>query len=138
DQLAVLRGLTKWAGRIEHPTQTAAMVNEAFRQLQTGRPRPVALEVPPDVLALETEVELTVTDIPQPIVPDPRLIEHAAALLGAAQKPLIMVGSGADDAGEALLAVAERLQAPVVASTSGRGIISDHHPLNVRGPVGHH
>src|SRR6202790_3381366 len=58
DQLAILRGLTKWAARIGHPTETGALVNEAFRQLADGRPRPVALEMPLDIMALETELEL--------------------------------------------------------------------------------
>src|SRR5437773_8218795 len=58
DQLGILERLTKWAARIEHPTQTGKLVNEAFRQLRDGRPRPVALEIPPDVLALATEVSL--------------------------------------------------------------------------------
>src|ERR1700756_1021099 len=62
DQLGILRRLTKWAARIEHPTQTGRLVNEAFRQLRDGRPRPVGLEIPPDVLALETEVALPAAD----------------------------------------------------------------------------
>src|SRR5438552_12809387 len=68
DQLGVLRTLTKWAARISHPTQTGTLVNEAFRQLRDGRPRPVGLEIPPDVLALETEVVLPAADgSPEPI-----------------------------------------------------------------------
>src|ERR1700751_10407 len=58
DQLGILRTLTKWAARIDHPTQTGKRVNEAFRQMRDGRPRPVALEMPLDVMALETEVAL--------------------------------------------------------------------------------
>jgi acetolactate synthase-1/2/3 large subunit len=58
DQLAIIRGLTKWAARIEYPTQMEHYVDEAFRQLQTGRVRPVGLEIPSDVLALETEIHL--------------------------------------------------------------------------------
>src|SRR5580704_6284476 len=58
DQLGILRTLTKWAARISHPTQTGQLVNDAFRQLRDGRPRPVALEMPLDVMALETEVAL--------------------------------------------------------------------------------
>src|SRR5574338_734755 len=53
DQLAILRGLTKWAARIDHPTETGKMVNEAFFQLADGRPRPVALEMPLATMALE-------------------------------------------------------------------------------------
>ena len=58
DQLAILRGLTKWAERINHPSETGKLVNEAFRQLADGRPRPVALEMPLDIMALEGEVAL--------------------------------------------------------------------------------
>ena len=58
DQLAILKGLTKWAARIDHPSETGKRVNEAFRQLADGRPRPVALEMPLDIMALETEVAL--------------------------------------------------------------------------------
>lgn len=91
-----------------------------------------------DVLALESEVALTDSPVADPeIVPDPQSIDKAAALLGAAEKPLIMVGSGADDAGAELLSVAERLQAPVVSVSSGKGIISDRHYLSVSGPIGH-
>ena len=58
DQLAILRGLTKWAERINHPSETGFLVNEAFRQMRHGRPRPVALEMPLDIMALEGEVAL--------------------------------------------------------------------------------
>src|ERR1700686_598266 len=58
DQLGILQTLTKWAARIHHPTQTGRLVNEAFRQLRDGRPRPVGLEMPLDVMALETDVAL--------------------------------------------------------------------------------
>ncbi|HBI29606.1 MAG TPA: hypothetical protein DDY54_08220, partial [Deltaproteobacteria bacterium] len=45
DQLGLIQKLTKWAARIEHPTQAPDRVREAFKQLQTGRPRPVELEM---------------------------------------------------------------------------------------------
>src|SRR5215467_9866035 len=75
DQLGILERLTKWAARIQHPTQTGRLVNEAFRQLCEGRPRPVGLEIPPDVLALETEVTLPAADAaPLSAVPDTEMI----------------------------------------------------------------
>jgi acetolactate synthase-1/2/3 large subunit len=138
DQLSILRGLTKWAGRIEHPTQAQSVVDEAFRQLNTGRPRPVAIETPPDVLTLETEVTLHDPYAGDPeIAPDPEAIRRSAELLAKARKPLIMVGSGAEHAGAELLAVAQMLQAPVVTVTSGRGIVSDRHYLSQDGLAGH-
>jgi acetolactate synthase I/II/III large subunit len=138
DQLAILRGLTKWATRIDHPTEAGTAVNEAFRHMTTGRPRPVGLEMPPDVMALETEVNLPqVFAAPAPEAPDPDLIEKAAELLGNAKNPLIMVGSGAVEAGDALLAVAELIQAPVFANYSGKGILSDRHYLSQNAFAGH-
>ena len=71
DQLAIIRGLTKWAARIEHPTQVQRLVDEAFYQLKSGRPRPVGLEIPPDVLTWETDVTFgDNANGAQPIAPD--------------------------------------------------------------------
>ena len=79
DQLSILQGLTKWAARINHPSEAGKLVNEAFRQLGDGRPRPVALEMPLDIMALEGEVALPGVEAPlPPPTPDPELIEAAA------------------------------------------------------------
>src|SRR5712671_6880126 len=122
DQLGILQTLTKWAARIHHPTQTGKLVNEAFRQLRDGRPRPVGLEMPLDVMALETEVTLPAAEgRPPATAPDPDLIEKAAALLAEAKKPLLFVGGGAVDAAEEVLAIAEMLEAPVVSYGAARG-----------------
>lgn len=138
DQLAILKGLTKWAERINHPSETGRLVNRAFRQMAEGRPRPVALEMPLDIMALGGEVEL-----PQPLPPfeapgpDPDLIRKAAALLAAAKQPLIYVGSGALDASDEVQALAERLQAPVTTYTGGKGVLSDRHYLSQNLLAGH-
>ena len=138
DQLGILRRLTKWAARIDHPTQTGTRVNEAFRQLRDGRPRPVALEMPLDVMALETEVALPAAEeIPAVTMPDPELIEKAALLLADARKPLVFVGSGAVAAAEEVLGIAEMLEAPVVSFTGGKGIVSDRHYLAQSAVAGH-
>jgi len=130
DQLAILKGLTKWAARIEHPSQVGPRVNEAFRELASGRKRPVGLEVPLDVLALESGLDLPrpAGAEPPPAV-DPELIAKASELLAGAKRPLIFVGGGAFHASEELLAVAEALQAPVIANCLGRGILDDRHDL---------
>ena len=138
DQLGILQRLTKWAARIDHPTQAGKLVNEAFRQLRDGRPRPVGIEIPPDVLALQTEVTLPAAAAPPPITEaDPELIDKAAALLAEAKRPLMFVGSGAVDAAEEVLAVAEMLQMPVVSFTGGKGIVSDRHHLAQSSLAGH-
>src|SRR6202049_1599785 len=138
DQLSILKGLTKWASRINHPSETGKLVNEAFRQLGDGRPRPVALEMPLDIMALESEIDLPAAGAPAPGPPAaPELIEEAAKLPAGAKQPMIYVGSGAAGAGAELLALAERLQAPVVTYTGGKGIVSDRHHLAQNLLAGH-
>ena len=137
DQLSILRGLTKWAERIEHPTQAAALMHTAFHQLRSGVPRPVAIESPMDVLGLEVDISgIEASPGGAPIAPDPGAVEDAAKLMAAAENPVIVVGGGALNAGEALREVAETLQAPVIAHRMGRGILDDRHPLSVTQPAG--
>jgi acetolactate synthase-1/2/3 large subunit len=130
DQLATLRTLTKWARRIEHPAAAPALVAEAFRQAMSGRPRPVALEMPWEVFDQTEPVALVGAhgrDVPPPVEPD--ALERAAGLLERARNPMIMVGSGALEACREVLELAELLQAPVVSFRSGRGVVSSDHDL---------
>lgn len=137
DQLGVLRGLTKWAARIDHGSEAPAKVEEAFRQLSTGRVRPVGLEMAVDVLHAESEIELRRPVVPAPPPePDPDLIETAAEMLGKARNPLIAVGGGASGAAEELLVLAELLQAPVTMSRNAKGTVSDRHYLGVPESIG--
>ena len=138
DQLGILRSLTKWAERITTPADAPDLIAEAFKQLASGRPRPVGLEVPPDVLAMHTEVDLTPLQFAPHIPPlDLDAIESAAKLLAKAKQPLIVVGSGAIEASASIQQLAELLQAPVVSSRSGHGIVSSRHPLSLRLPEAH-
>ncbi len=135
DQTAILHSLTKWSGRARRPEEIPALVHEAFRQMWRGRPRPVALEVPPDVLAARAPIELLRADphdhdaLRTP--PDEALMAQAAALLAKAARPVIYGGYGvvASSASDALGRLAESLQAPVVVSGNGKGALSDRHPL---------
>ena len=130
-QLEVMKGLTKYAARIEHPSQAPSIASEAFRQLRSGRPRPVGLEMAMDVMWQKAMVELrgkTLGDAPP--APDPDAIEKAAKLIGNAKQPMIFVGGGAYDASEEVKALAEMLQAPVVAYQNGRGILDERHYLS--------
>ncbi|MEZ4570681.1 MAG: thiamine pyrophosphate-dependent enzyme [Thermomicrobiales bacterium] len=130
NQLETISLLTKWAARIEKPADTPAMVREAFKQLRTGRRRPVELEMSPDIMGLAEEVELLdpVTSYPTPEA-DPDLVASAAELLANAKNPIIFAGGGAMDAGEPIRELAEVLQAPVIMTPNGRGTISDRHPM---------
>ena len=138
DQLGLIRHLTKWAERIEQPEDAPGQIAEAFRQLRTGRPRPVEVEMAMDVMAMQADVEPLDPVIEYPLPPiDLDRIDAAAKLLAEAKRPMIVIGSGALDAGEALLAVAEVLQAPVMSKRKGRGVIDDRYYLSQNLPAGH-
>ncbi len=138
DQLATLRTLTKWAARIEHPTQAADLTAEAFKQMRTGRPRPVALEMPWEVFGQQAMLPAPAAPMRfAPLAPDPADIDRAVALLREAKHPMILVGSGAMAAGREVLALAERLQAPIVSFRGGRGVTSDEHPLTLTCAAGY-
>ncbi len=130
DHLGTMRGLTKWAERINHPTEAGEIMRQAFSHLHSGRPRPVAIEAPWDVFGMASEVPTpeAATSLQAPQI-DAELIEKAASMIAAAKTPMIMIGSGAVDAGDEVLALAKLLQAPVTAHRNGKGIVSDDEDL---------
>src|SRR5262245_19022074 len=131
DQLGMVGHLAKWTGRAATPNEVPVVVHEAFRQLRSGRPRPVAIEIPPDVLQMATEVTLRDRLDGDRLPGDPAALEQAAEALGKAERPLILAGGGVLAAGAwpELRQVAELLEAPVVMTSNGRGALSDTHPL---------
>jgi acetolactate synthase I/II/III large subunit len=138
DQLATMRTFTKWAARIERTADAPEIINEAFRQMTTGRPGPVAVEMAWDAMAAEGYVSplpAASTMPPQPA--SPAEIAAAAAILVKAKRPMIMVGSGAQDASEAIRALAEELDAPVAAFRGGRGVLPEDHDLGISCFVAH-
>ena len=137
DQLGLLRHITKYAARIGAPHEAPALVAEAVRTALSGRTRPVALEC-----AIDTWGEVGAVEFPPiapPAVPpvDAEAVAQAAAILGSAQRPLVVGGGGALDAGPELLAVAEALEAPVCSFRRGRGAIATTHRLAVSFTEGH-
>jgi len=127
DQLEFMNSVTKWAGRAMKPEEVPGIVREAFRRLTSGRPRPVEIEIPPDVLEATGEVTLLEPG-PEPVLaPDSDAIDRAAQALGRAERPLIFAGGGiiGGNASSELLRLAELLEAPVVMTSNGRGAVSD-------------
>lgn len=127
DQLGALRSVTKWTARIERPEQAPGVVAEAFRRLATGRARPVAIEVPPDVLEGSAEAAPAVPLVVERPEGDPVAIADAARRLGRAERPLIVAGGGVlrAEAWEPLRELAGMLQAPVVMTENAKGAVSD-------------
>ncbi len=139
DQLGIIKLLTKWAARINSPAEAPELIIQAFQQLHSGRPRPVGLECPMDVLAMKANVDLTPVELETyspPVNID--AVKAAAKILGQAKQALIFVGSGASHAAEEVKQLAEALQAPVIAGRTGHGILSSRHYLSHTYPVGHH
>lgn len=132
DQLATLRTVVKWAARIERPADAPAAIDEAFRQMLSGRPGPVAVEMAWDVMASSEFVRpLGPAAIPEPVPPLPEAIERVAEVLSGARRPMIMLGSGAQHAAAEVRALAELVGAPVTALRGGRGILPEDHALSL-------
>ena len=137
DQPGTLASVNKWVHRIDHPGDAPAAMDEAFRHLQGGRPRPVTVEMAMDMMGLESLVPVPETAVEvRPPEADPDLIAAAAKMLGAAKAPMIFVGSGAYHAAAEVRALAEMLQAPVVAYQNGRGVLDERHYLAQVHPAG--
>ena len=137
DQLGVLRTITGWAHRLDDPSEAAKVFDEAFYRLHHHRPRPVALEIPADVLTSQTTSTASEFTAPPPALPDLQAIKTARIVLAGARCPVIFVGSGARGAAPEINELAERLKAPVTTELGGRGIVSDEHELAITLPAAH-
>src|SRR5260370_41857897 len=133
NQSAILGCVTKWQAQAGTPAEVPTLVRAAVKELQSGRPQPVGLEIAPDILS--ASADCTLIDPPAHedgrMRPDPAAIEKAAALMATSRFPVIYAGGGvlAADATAGLQALAERLSAPMGLSENGRGALSDRHPL---------
>ncbi|HEY8335186.1 MAG TPA: thiamine pyrophosphate-dependent enzyme [Tardiphaga sp.] len=139
DQLATLRSFVKWADRIDYPGSAPTKVARGFQEMMSGRRGPAALEMPWDVFTQRADVAAS-TPLPRfaAPLPDSDRIKAAAALIKASKNPMIFVGSGAIDAADEILELAEMLDAPVVAFRSGRGIVSNAHELGLTMAAAYH
>ena len=133
EQLEVFRQLTKWCARTTRVDEIPRLVHTAMEHLSTGRPRPVEIEIPLDVLPATSDVDLLEPEVFPKQAPDAVKVEEAARLLSGAQHPLIWAGGGAREAnlsGE-LLELAQVLNAPVITTPQGKGAIAEDNPLSL-------
>jgi len=132
DASAMVGAIAEWSRRVGSAAEAVAAVHEAFALFRTGRPRPVHIEVPLDVLEAPAGVpaaDRRPRPLPAPEGGDTAAVAEAAALLATAERPVIVAGGGATRAGAALTALAERLGAPVLTTLNGKGAVDEHHPL---------
>jgi thiamine pyrophosphate-dependent acetolactate synthase large subunit-like protein len=133
DQLRVCETLTKQRVRVDEPERVVAGVDEAWRALTTGRPGPVLLEVPLDVLCAKVPRNETVP-LPSPSVPlrpSGNDLDALARLVSGWKRPLLFAGGGtvSANAESLLVQLAERLGAPVVHTSNGKCAVPGDHPL---------
>ena len=124
DQPAVLRQVTKHAAIVRDPDGAAQQIQQAFDELVSGTPRPVAIEVPADMWAKPSTGNVGAGKRAMPVV-DLDDVDRAAEKLRAAVNPLIWVGTGAQDAAPAVRRLAELLQAPASTRRMGHGVIDE-------------
>lgn len=132
EQRQIGRHLAKAFFAVERAPDIASTLHEAFVTALSGEPGPVIVEL--DERVLRERVADQPVDRPEPEVPgttDDDLAEAARRLAGA-KRPLLLVGQGAADAAEALGALVEELHAPVITTTSGRGVLPERHPWCIR------
>jgi len=143
DQVAIMKPVTKWADRVYEAKRIPEMIDLAFRRSIAGKPGPVYLDLPSDVLYDEVDEaavqwpELTRTLVRSKPQGDPALIEDAVKLLERSSRPVVLSGSGVlwSDGVEPLRQWLEKTGMPVYTTPQGRGVLPEDHPhafLNAR------
>jgi acetolactate synthase-1/2/3 large subunit len=139
DTVGITRSVTKHNELVMDPDELTMVVRQAFHLATTGRPGPVLIDVPKDILTADIEwrwpsdadVASSLPGYRPTIKGHPRMIKEAARLIVAAERPVIYAGGGIlkARAAEALRELAELTGIPVVTTLMARGAIPDDHPL---------
>lgn len=134
DASAMVGAIAEWSRRVTSAAEAVDVVHAAFELFRTGRPRPVHIEIPLDVLEGPAEVPAAARaarPTPSPARGDAAAIRDAAELLAAAASPVIIAGGGATRASREVTELAERLGAPVLTTLNGKATLDEHHPLSL-------
>lgn len=132
DFAAMFTPLAKWAAEITDPARIPEYVHRAFQTAMAGRPGPVVLSLPEDVLSdlVSCEIDPGLPAAPVSGAPTEAQLAHIAELVEAAERPLLIVGGGDWTAGlgEQVADFAERFGVPILASLRCQDYVSNHHP----------
>ncbi|HTM47124.1 MAG TPA: thiamine pyrophosphate-binding protein [Bryobacteraceae bacterium] len=133
DQVGMAKPVAKWAAEVPAAAQIPFYMGKAYQEANTGRKGAVHLTIPVDLFLAKTDAPAA---LPQPVdegapAPGSREIERAMSLLRAAQRPVIIAGSGVwwADAAQELRQFVERTSLPLYTITMAKGVVSDEHPL---------
>jgi acetolactate synthase-1/2/3 large subunit len=131
--------ITKHSFQVHDPADIPRVIAEAFTLASTGRPGPVLVDLPKDVLATATTYTPPKLTTPSRPVLSPVQIRNAAQLIGSSKRPVFYVGGGVIRSGAAqeLRKLAEKTGIPVVTTLMARGAFPDSHPLHLGMPGMH-
>jgi len=135
-QIESARPYVKYAARVHSADRIPFFIEQAYRASIYGRPGPVYLDIPGDVINAETQfnlAHLTKTPSPPIITADSASIREAIKLLSSAKKPLIIIGKGAAyaRAEDEVNKFVNSTKIPFLATPMGKGVVSDLHPNSV-------
>ncbi len=133
DQRAVTAPLTAFSTVIRTPEDLPELVAQAFTVFRSRRPRPVHISIPIDLLDVPVRGDWVVRTPPAKPVAPAAAIDFAADLLASAERPVLLVGGGAQEVGDGMRQLAEKLDAAVISSNAGKGVVPESHPLSLGG-----
>jgi thiamine pyrophosphate-dependent acetolactate synthase large subunit-like protein len=128
-QQKAMEQITAFTHTLLDPANLPQVFARAFTLFASQRPRPVCIEIPLDVLDLPVEIDSRPWPIPARPQPDPGSVRKMAQSLASCRNPLIVLGGGAAEASAEATQLAERLDAPVLLTQAGKGIVPENHPL---------
>ena len=135
DIVRMLEPVTKWNQRVEQAGAVPEIVRKAFRVAELEKPGPTHIELPENLAATPVESDLRPIEPTQTYFPEPtdEAIEHAARLLTASARPIVLAGNGVlrRDASDEVRAFAKGLHVPVAATFMGKGAIDDRSHLSL-------
>jgi len=131
DTLAAMASMTEWSTRARTPREATEAIAHAFEVMRTGRPRPVYVEIPSDVLGQDWDGEIARAGTIATPPLDDAVVRQAAMLLAGADRPALIVGGGARGADDQVRLLAERLSAPVISTCNGKGVLAEDHALSL-------
>jgi thiamine pyrophosphate-dependent acetolactate synthase large subunit-like protein len=131
DQRATIAPLCAFSHTLLSADELPLVLARAFAVFASQRPRPVHIEIPLDVITEPLSRPARALPLPGRPAPEPDAGARAAALLAGARAPMIFAGGGAEHAAAEVRRLAERIDAPVVTTVAGKGIMPEGHPLSL-------
>ena len=138
DHVTLFQSCTKWTRRVTEASRVVDYIDMAFTNAASGRPGPVALILPADLLLEEITVpERRTSNLGHfPLdrgIADPTRIDEAVELLASADKPLLLAGGGVhlSGASDAVATIQREIHIPVMTTVMGKGVVDENHPLSI-------